>query len=179
MDGQPLSELNLASYYPYLSYTPQEPPVFDGSLRENLVFDESVPDEALWAALDAVELTAFAQRLPLGLETPIGERGVLLSGGERQRLALARLFFQPSARIFILDEATSAMDNLTEDAVLRRLLSHLSGRTVILIAHRLATLRAADVIYLLREGRIQSQGTYDGLSQQSPYFQALLATQRT
>lgn len=178
VDGQRLSTLHLESYYAYLSYTPQEPPVFDGTLRENLVFDAHVPDKTLLEALDVVCLTSLVRRLPQGLDTPIGEKGVLLSGGERQRLALARLLFRPEARLFILDEATSAMDNLTEETVLRRVLARLKGRTVLMIAHRLSTLRNADVIYLLKDGVLQGQGDYDALARTDAYFQALLAAQQ-
>ena len=174
VDGADLSTLYLPSYYRFVSYTPQEPPVFDGTLRENLAFDAPIPDETLLAALDAMCLGELVRRLPHGLNTPVGEKGAQLSGGERQRLALARLFLRPEARIFILDEATSALDPVTERRVMENLLAALSGRTVILIAHRLSTLRPAHRICLLRDGILQGDAPYDDLARGNPYFQSLL-----
>lgn len=174
VDGADLSTLYLPSYYRFVSYTPQEPPVFDGTLRENLAFDAPIPDETLLAALDAMCLGELVRRLPHGLNTPVGEKGAQLSGGERQRLALARLLLRPEARIFILDEATSALDPVTERRVMENLLAALSGRTVILIAHRLSTLRPAHRICLLRDGVLQGDAPYDDLARGNPYFQSLL-----
>lgn len=174
VDGADLAALYLPSYYRYVSYTPQEPPVFDGSLRENLAFDAALPDERLLCALDAMCLGDLVRRLPQGLSTPIGEKGAQLSGGERQRLALARLLLRPEARVFILDEATSALDPVTERRVMDHLLSALSGRTVILIAHRLSTLRPAHRICLLRGGEIQGLAPWDDLARDNPYFRSLL-----
>lgn len=178
VDGVRVDEMNLEHYYQFLSYTPQEPPVFDGTLRENVLFDARLEDEAVWRALRLVELEDWARRLPQGLDTPVGEKGILLSGGERQRLALARLYFQTQARLFILDEATSAMDTLTELRVMERLLAALSGRTVILVAHRLSTLRTADNILLLRHGRLVGQGSFTSLERENEYFQQLLAARQ-
>ena len=148
--------------------------MFDGSLRENLAFDAALPDERLLCALDAMCLGDLVRRLPQGLSTPIGEKGAQLSGGERQRLALARLLLRPEARVFILDEATSALDPVTERRVMDHLLSALSGRTVILIAHRLSTLRPAHRICLLRGGEIQGLAPWDDLARDNPYFRSLL-----
>lgn len=117
-----------------------------------------------------MQLQSLVQRLPQGLDTPIGKKGAQLSGGERQRLALTRLLFQQDARIFILDEATSAMDTITEHKVMQAL----HGRTVVLIAHRLTTLRDADRIHLMRGGMLCGQGTFEELRQNNPYFQSLL-----
>ena len=174
VDGADLSTLYLPSYYRFVSYTPQEPPVFDGTLRENLAFDAPIPDVTLLAALDAMCLGELVRRLPHGLNTPVGEKGAQLSGGERQRLALARLLLRPEARIFILDEATSALDPVTERRVMENLLAALSGRTVILIAHRLSTLRPAHRICLLRDGILQGDAPYDELARSNAYFRSLL-----
>lgn len=174
VDGADLSTLYLPSYYRFVSYTPQEPPVFDGTLRENLAFDAPIPDATLLAALDAMCLGELVRRLPHGLNTPVGEKGAQLSGGERQRLALARLLLRPEARIFILDEATSALDPVTERRVMENLLAALSGRTVILIAHRLSTLRPAHRICLLRDGILQGVAPYDELARSNAYFRSLL-----
>ena len=179
VDGADLSTLYLPSYYRFVSYTPQEPPVFDGTLRENLAFDAPIPDETLLSALDAMCLGNLVRRLPKGLDTPVGEKGAQLSGGERQRLALARLLLRPEARIFILDEATSALDAVTERRVMDSLLAALSGRTVILIAHRLTTLRHAHRICLLQGGALQGCASYDELTRTNPYFQSLLRANRS
>ena len=179
VDGADLSTLYLPSYYRFVSYTPQEPPVFDGTLRENLAFDAPIPDETLLSTLDAMCLGDLVRRLPKSLDAPVGEKGAQLSGGERQRLALARLLLRPEARIFILDEATSALDPVTERRVMDSLLAALSGRTVILIAHRLTTLRPAHRICLLQGGVLQGCAPYDELARTNPYFQSLLRANRS
>jgi len=175
--GCDISQICLEDYYRQIAYVPQEAPVFDGTLRENLVFGADIPDSELLKALDAVELTDLFKTLPDGLETQIGERGVTLSGGERQRLALARLYFMDDVKLVMLDESTSAMDNLTEERVLDRLLSHLKGKTVIMIAHRLDTLRAADRIILMKDGKLCGSGSYDELACENEYFKELLTAQ--
>ena len=175
VDGTSLLTAHLPEYYRYLSYVPQEPPVFDGTLRENLVFDASFSSAELDAALRDACLEELVQRLPQGLDTPIGEKGAQLSGGERQRLAFARLFLQKDARILILDEATSALDTVTEQRIMDALLRRKADRTLVLIAHRLSTLHCADTIYLLKNGRLQGTGTYQDLSITNPYFADLIA----
>ena len=110
--------------------------MFDSTLRENLIFDSTLPDADLIRALEKVQLLKWFQGLEDGLDTQLGERGVRLSGGERQRLALARLWFS-DARLIILDESTSAMDNLTEELVMKEVLALADGRNIIAIAHRL------------------------------------------
>lgn len=175
VDGCSLAAAYLPDYYHYLAYVPQEPPVFDGTLRENIVFDQSVSEEKLADILSDACLDELIQRLPMGLDTPIGEKGAQLSGGERQRLAFARLFLQNNARILILDEATSALDTVTEQRVMDALHRRRAKRTIILIAHRLSTLRSADCIFLLKDGSLQAAGTYAALSSSSPYFAELVA----
>lgn len=175
--GCDISQICLEDYYRHIAYVPQEAPVFDGTLRENLVFGADIPDSELLKALDSAELTDLFKTLPDGLETQIGERGVTLSGGERQRLALARLYFLDDVKLVMLDESSSAMDNLTEERVLVRLLSQLKGKTVIMIAHRLDTLRAADRIILIKDGKLCGSGSYDELARENEYFKELLTAQ--
>ena len=127
VDGSDLNEMKLESYYKHIAYVSQEAPVFDGTIRENLVFDRKVSDDQIMESLEKVGLKQLIGQLEQGLDTPVGEKGITLSGGERQRLALARLFFS-DAKIVILDEATSAMDNLTEQSVMENLLKYLKGR---------------------------------------------------
>jgi ATP-binding cassette subfamily B protein len=111
-------------------------------------------------------------KLDNGLDTELGERGTALSGGERQRLALARLWFS-KANIIILDEATSAMDNITEEIVMNRVMDLLRAKTVIVIAHRLNTIRKFEHIVVLREGRIVGQDSFNKLLENNAYFKDL------
>ena len=172
VDGVDLSRVNLNSYYAHIAYLPQEPPVFDGTLRENLVFDDAVDDAALLEAIRGAGLEGLYAKLEQGLETPLGERGVSLSGGERQQLALARLWFS-SAKLMIFDEATSAIDNLTEEAVMQNVMELLAGKTVISIAHRLDSIRTFDRILVFQDGRIVEQGGFNELLEKRSCFYEL------
>jgi len=172
VDGFDLSAMNLNSYYEYIAYLPQEPPVFDGTLRENLVFDDPVDDGRLIEAIEEVGLGDLYAALDKGLDTQLGERGVSLSGGERQQLALARLWFS-DAKIVIFDEATSAIDNLTEEAVMKNVMARLFGRTVIAIAHRLDSIKAFDDILVFQDGRITERGRFADLIEARQLFYEL------
>ncbi len=167
-----LSEVSLNSYYDYVTYVSQEVPIFDGTLRENVVFDKKVSDEKIMEVLHDVCLDSLMERLEDGLETQLGERGVRLSGGEKQRVALARLFFD-EAQIVVLDEATSALDNITEKAVMKKVLEDLSGKTFIIIAHRLESIKDVDQIFVLRDGAIVESGDYKDLIEKDGYFKKL------
>lgn len=172
VDGFDLSKINLSSYYKNIAYLSQETPVFDGTLRENLVFDNAVDDDALITAIRMAGLENLYTKLENGLDTPIGERGVTLSGGERQQLSLARLWFS-NANIVIFDEATSAIDNLTEEAVMNNVMTLLSGKTVIAIAHRLDSIKAFDNIIVFQFGCIIEQGKFNELIEKRQYFYEL------
>ncbi len=172
IDGNELKELCLDSLYQRLSYLSQDSAVFDGTLRENLVFDRPVPDEELLEALDQVRLTQLLAELEQGLDTRIGERGATLSGGERQRVALARLWLEQKD-IAVLDEATSALDNLTEEIVMERSLARLKDRTVIVVAHRLSSIASFDRLVVFQNGEITAQGTFSELMENDPYFAEL------
>jgi ATP-binding cassette subfamily B protein len=162
VDGQDLSTVSLASYYPSVAYIPQEPPIFDGTLRENLTFGRSADPERVAAVIRQVGLAGLVSRLPKGLETTVGERGAKLSGGERQRLAFGRVLLQ-DPRLVILDEPTSALDSLTEDFITRGLIPFLKDRTVIIVAHRLQTVQSADQIIVLEQGQIVQRGAFTDL----------------
>ena len=172
IDGKDLNKIKLDSYYEHISYLSQDSPIFDGTLKENIVFDKDVSDEKIIEVLRLVELEKFYSKLKNGLQTELGERGILISGGERQRIALARLFFDDS-KIIILDEATSAMDNITEEKVMNALTKYLQNKTFIIIAHRLNTIRNVDKIFVLRNGEITESGTYKSLQKNSEYFKEL------
>ena len=130
-----------------------------------------LPDEDAIRVLNKVQLKGWFDNLPDGLDTQLGEKGIKLSGGERQRLALARLWFS-SSRLIILDEATSAMDNVTEELVMNEVLS-LTNRNIIAIAHRLNSIRSFDRIILLKNGRLEGDGSFSDLMTYNPYFQEL------
>ncbi len=172
VDNYDLSKINLNSYYDYIAYIPQESPVFDGTLRENLVFDRAVDDQEVIKVLEQVGLKDLYNKLEKGLDTELGERGITLSGGERQRLALARLWFT-RASIVVLDEATSAMDNITEEVVMSRVTNLLREKTVVVIAHRLNSIRNLERIVVLKEGRIVGQGGFEKLLESNAYFKDL------
>lgn len=172
IDGKELSKLNLNSFYDNVTYVSQEAPIFDGTLRENLIFDKKIPDEKIIKVLNLVCLDKFYEKLENGLDTELGEKGVRMSGGERQRVALARLFFDDS-KIIILDEATSAMDNITEKLVMGNVVKQLDNKTLVVIAHRLETIKDVDKIYVLSDGIIQEEGKYNELLDKNGYFTKL------
>jgi ATP-binding cassette subfamily B protein len=172
IDGVDLSDINLNHFYDYISYTSQDSPVFNGTLYENIAFDKQVSEEEIARVLHLVKLDEFYKTLKNGLLTEVGEKGVLLSGGERQRLALARIFFQKS-KIVILDEATSALDNITEESVMNNITEAFQDRTLIIIAHRLSSIKKVGNIFVLKNGCIVEQGNLDGLIEQNGYFKML------
>ena len=172
VDGVDLVKVSLNSYYDHVSYVSQEVPIFDGTLRENLVFDKNVSDEEIIEVLKLVSLEQFYLKLQNGLDTELGEKGIKLSGGEKQRVALARLFFEDT-KIIILDEATSALDNITEKKVMNSIFEKLSNRTVIMIAHRLESIKDVDEVLVLKDGEIVERGLYDELLQRDGYFTKL------
>jgi len=163
IDGQDVRHVRQDSLRGSIALVPQDPALFHRSLRENIAYAR--PDASL-AELEAATRDAraadFIGRLPKGLETQVGERGVKLSGGERQRVALARAFLA-DARILILDEATSSLDTQTERDVQDAMKALAKDKTTILVAHRLSTVREADRILVFEAGRIVEQGTHDTL----------------
>jgi len=172
IDKNELKEINLNSFYDSVTYVSQDSPIFDGTLRENLILDKKIKDEEIIKVLKLVNLDKFYERLEKGLSTELGEKGIRMSGGERQRVALARLFFDNS-KIIILDEATSAMDNITEKEVMENVLTKLKDKTIIIIAHRLETIKDVDNIFVLNEGQIVEEGKYQELLDKNGYFKKL------
>ena len=172
IDKNELKEINLNSFYDSVTYVSQDSPIFDGTLRENLILDKKINDEEIIKVLKLVNLDKFYERLEKGLSTELGEKGIRMSGGERQRVALARLFFDNS-KIIILDEATSAMDNITEKEVMENVLTKLKDKTIIIIAHRLETIKDVDNIFVLNDGKIVEEGKYQELLDENGYFKKL------
>jgi ABC-type multidrug transport system fused ATPase/permease subunit len=141
----------------------QEPVLFSSTIRENIAYGRpEATNERIEAAARAAGAHDFIQALPQGYETQIGERGVTLSGGQRQRLSIARAFLK-DAPILILDEPTSALDSATEQQVLEALKRLMKDRTTLIIAHRLSTVRHADQIVVVQDGRIAETGSHEQL----------------
>lgn len=172
IDGKNINNINLSSYYDYLTYLSQETPIFDGTLKENIVFDKKVDDKDIEKVIEIVCLKDFYKKLEKGLDTQLGEKGILISGGERQRIALARLFFDNS-KIVILDEATSAMDNVIEKKVMDGIYENINDKTFIIIAHRLNTIKNVDEIFVLKDGEIIGNDNYQNLLKNNEYFKQL------
>ncbi|MDD5764424.1 MAG: ATP-binding cassette domain-containing protein, partial [Candidatus Bipolaricaulis anaerobius] len=160
LDGYDLRDLTLASLRRQVSLVLQEVFLFHGTVRENILFGRpDATEEEMIEAARVANAHDFIAELPQGYDTMIGERGVKLSGGQRQRLAIARAVLK-DAPILILDEATSAVDTETELLIQEALERLMVGRTTIVIAHRLSTVRRADEIVVLRDGRIVERGNH-------------------
>jgi ATP-binding cassette subfamily B protein len=163
LDGHPIDELNLQDLRRCMGYVAQDSFLTDGTVAENIAYGVSgASDEAIREAARQAECLDFIERMPLGFATRVGERGQKLSGGQRQRLALARAILKNPA-ILVLDEATSAVDNETEAAIQRSLDVVSRGRTTVVIAHRLSTVRHAHCIHVMEHGRIVESGTHEAL----------------
>jgi ATP-binding cassette subfamily B protein len=177
VDGVDLQDLALASLRARLGLVSQEPFIFNGSVRDNIALGRpDAPLEAVLAASRAAGLDEFIAGLPERYDTVIGERGANLSGGQRQRLAIARaLLRHPDVLIF--DEATSHLDTATERVIQENLRTALAGKTVVLVAHRLSTIKQADHIYVLHQGRIVEEGTHEQLLARSGWYAALWRSQ--
>ncbi len=179
VDGQDLRTLDLKSWRDLVSVVSQDVFLFHDTIYENILMGKpgASREEVEIAAKRAYALE-FINRLPQGFETPVGDRGVKLSGGERQRISIARAFLKNSPCL-ILDEATSNLDNESEKIVQQSLESLMEHRTTLVIAHRLTTIRNADLIVVLKQGRILESGTYSSLVEKGGEFQRLLAFTQT
>jgi ATP-binding cassette subfamily B protein len=177
VDGYDVRQVDLASLRRQIGIVMQETTLFSGTIRDNIGFGkaDATEDEIQWAARQA-RAEEFIARLPDGYDTVVGERGVTLSGGQKQRVAIARaLLMDP--RILILDEFTSAVDASTEQLIRAALVELMRGRTTFVIAHRLSTVRAADVILVLDRGRLVDTGTHEELLESSPVYREIHASQ--
>ena len=177
VDQQNLTDVSLASYYTHIGYLTQEPSVFDGTIRENLLYaiPHQVPHQQIHHVLQQAKCD-FVITLPDGLDTMIGERGIRLSWWQRQRLAIAKIMLK-NPEIILLDEPTSALDSFSEEAVSEAMSTLFVGRTVIIIAHRLQTVRDADEIIVLEEGQVKERGTHGTLIERGWTYACLLDLQ--
>jgi len=168
LDGIDVRDLSFDDLRGAIGIVPQEPALFSGTIRENIAFARperdgiAAPDDDIIAAAKAAHAWEFIQRLQAGLDTKVGERGVKLSGGQRQRLAIARVFLANPA-VVVLDEATSSLDSESERAIEAAMEELLRGRSTLIIAHRLSTVRRADRVVVLEHGRIVEQGSHEAL----------------
>lgn len=173
-DGQPLSGFTRASTRAQLGWVPQEPVLFSGTIRHNLLFGKPHATEPeLWEALRRAHADVFVRSFALGLDEEVGERGSRLSGGQRQRLAIARAFLREPS-LLLLDEPTSALDAQSEREVQAGLTDLMRGRTTLVIAHRLSTVREADLICVMEAGRVIETGTHEQLLARGGRYATLL-----
>jgi ATP-binding cassette subfamily B protein len=176
-DGIDLKTLNYRDLRRKIGFVLQENHLFDDSVARNIAFGEEEPDldQVMWAA-QVANAREFVERLPLGYDTRIGESGLALSGGQRQRVAIARAVYNRPP-VLIFDEATSALDTESERAVKENIDQLLEGRTSFVIAHRLSTVRDADLILVLEKGRLVEQGTHDDLMRRQGLYYFLVSQQ--
>ncbi len=147
--------------------------LFDGTIRENIIYGKpDATEDELPIAVNMSNLSSFISTLSDGLDTEVGERGVLLSGGQKQRISIARVFLK-NPEVLILDEATSSLDNESESIIQEALWQLSKNRTTIIIAHRLSTIMKADKIYVMKNGEIVEEGTHLELLGQKGYYKVL------
>lgn len=176
--GEPAADIPLRQWRGRIAYVSQESPVMSGTIRDNLTYglEGAVSDFAVDEAVRQANLTEFVASLPQGLETQAGERGVLLSGGQRQRLAIARAILR-DPDILLLDEATAHLDSASEELVQQALDLLMRGRTTLVIAHRLSTVRGADKLIVIEGGRATGQGTHEELLASHAFYRKLVQRQ--
>lgn len=173
IDGIPVKDMTLESLRSNIGIVQQDIFLFDGTIRENIAYGKlNASDEEIWEAIRRAQLEELVRSQPEGLDTMIGERGVKLSGGQKQRLSIARMILK-NPPILILDEATSALDTETEAAIQLALSELAQGRTTLVIAHRLATIRHADRIIVVENGGVAEQGSHDELLEREGSYSRL------
>ena len=176
-DGSDISELPLQRYRKFISLVAQEPYLFQGSIRENILLgvdEDETSDEDLYEACRDAEIHHFISSLPEGYDTMVGGTGVALSGGQRQRIAIARALVR-NPRLLLLDEPTSNLDSETEKSIQAIFERTANGRTTIVVAHRLATIQNADVIFVIGDGDVSEVGTHRSLLRQKGLYYQMVS----
>jgi ATP-binding cassette subfamily B protein len=177
IDGQPVREFSLESLRRQIGFVPQETFLFSETIRENIAFGKAdATEEEVRSAAEAANIAQDIEEFPERYRTLVGERGITLSGGQKQRTAIARAIIR-NPRILILDDALSSVDTQTEERILTRLKEIMAGRTTILISHRTSTVRDADQIVVLLDGKIAERGTHDELLAAGGYYADLYRKQ--
>lgn len=178
VDGQDIRTIDLHSYRKHISTVPQNSVMFTGTIRENITYGmKGVTDEQLYRALDAARLTDFVNSLPNGVDTMLAEHGGNLSGGQRQRLSIARALIR-DPEVIILDEATSALDSVSERQIQDAINNLTRGRTTFIVAHRLSTIKNADKIAVIQDGRCVEMGNFEELMEKKGEFYKLRSMQQ-
>ena len=173
IDGMDIRESTISSLREHIGLVPQDTLLFNTTIKENILYGRlDATDEEVWSAIKAANAEKFICGLPNGIETKVGDRGLVLSGGQRQRIAIARAILKDPA-ILILDEATSALDTESEKIVQDALEKLMVGRTSFVIAHRLSTVKNADQIFVLNNGHIEESGTHDELMREGGLYYEL------
>ncbi|WNK20111.1 ABC transporter ATP-binding protein [Halomonas piscis] len=175
IDGQPLTDENRRAWQNSLGFVPQAIFLADSSIRENIAFGlrpETIDEAKVQRAARMAHLEELLTELPDGLETRVGERGVQLSGGQRQRIGIARALYH-DADVLVLDEATSALDGITEKLIMDAIHDFSGKKTIIMIAHRLATVKQCDTIYLMADGQVTDHGNYTELTSRNDVFRRM------
>jgi ATP-binding cassette subfamily C protein len=175
-DGVPMSEIGMDVVRDNVATVLQHPALFNDTVRMNLTLGLERSDQELWRALEIAQLDEVVRELDHGLETLVGRDGIRLSGGQRQRLAVARMVLT-EPKVVILDEATSALDTATEGRLHSALQTFLSGRTTIIIAHRLSAVKQADRALVFEDGHIVEEGSHDKLIQNGGLYASLYGKQ--
>ena len=177
IDGCDIEKINLQSYRRYIAVVPQQSVIFTGTLRENITYGlKDFPEEKLQEVVRAANLEDVVAKLPRGLDTVLTEHGENLSGGQRQRISIARAFAR-DPRILILDEATSALDSVSEKKIQESIHRLIKGRTTLIVAHRLSTIRDADKIAVIGEGGLMEYGTWQELMDKRGVFYKMSSLQ--
>ena len=174
IDGKKIDRQNIRAWQKSIGYVPQQIFLSDDTIESNIAFGvdrENINHDAVREAAKIANLHKFiSEELPLKYKTKLGERGIKLSGGQRQRVGIARALYS-KPKLLILDEATSSLDNITEKAVMEAVNNLDKDITIILIAHRLSTVKNCENIYVLEKGKIKNSGTFEELSKINELFQ--------
>ncbi len=175
--GKDIQDYKTDSFREKIGYVPQESLLFSGTISENIAWGSDNPDpKRILASSIASQSFDFIQRLPEKFNTYVGEHGSTLSGGERQRLSMARILMR-NPQLLILDEATASLDSISEQSIMNTIFNRIHGRTVIMVAHRLSTIKDCDIIYVFNKGKLVEQGSHEALLKKEGFYKKLWSAQ--